>query len=370
MYHDTSQPYFALYSKSRVEKDAYVAWLLANVPHDFCLYLCPKEVRVHLQERFPGIYLVDIEKFTQKQVFLHLLSLATEHTLVIIENIARYTILSSDKFNCLQRLRMKTQRRYLLDIVPFTKDITKLYLPYSYLDREILGYSNGWAFSYNYAERDETGRVRRAHDYDFLTEKIHPYCHQSYEQFLPQHWHILESCLTPDEQEQYEVRKEQLFTEYTNPAKIVTEICDFANMVASRKEQLVDLLATLPEAVIYTNITKNNPPIKRYLKERGLLENRRVEFRTYYAHDNQPIHCEHVILFETPINNRVALLDVLADIPETSHVYHFRNDGKADQYIYGLMTEELTAINRFTQELHRTQQPIPTAHELAQLCLL
>lgn len=355
MYHDATLPHFALYSKSRAEKDAYAAWLMGNVPHDFCLYLCPKEVRAHLKQQFPRAYLVDIEKFTQKHIFLNILSMVSEQTLIILENISRYTLLSSDKFNCLQRLRMKSRHRYLIDSVPFTKDITKLYLPYSYLDREILGYSNGWAFSYNYAEQDTAGRIRRAHDYDFLAEKIVPSCHQSYEQFLPRDWQIVDSELTPDEQVAYAARKDVLFEEYTNPAKIITEICDFANMVDSRKERLAWLLWPLDEAIIYTNITKNNPPIKRYLKERGLLAGKRVEFCTYYAHDNRPINSRHIILFETPINNRVAMLDVLADIPETSAVSHFRNDAKADQYIYRLMTDELHAINAFTQEIRRVQ---------------
>lgn len=357
MYHSADTPHFALYSKNRQEKDAYAAWLMAHIPHDFCLYLCPKDARSHLARQFPSAYLVDIEKFTQKHIFLNILSMATEQTLVILENISRYTVLSSDKFNCLQRLRMKTRNRYLIDIVPFTKDITKLYLPYSYLDREILGYSNGWAFSYNYAEQDASGRIRRAHDLDFLAEKLHPYCHQSYQQFLPCNWRIMESHLTDEEQSAYAARKEQLFEEYTNPAKIVTEICDFANMVDSRKEQLATLLASLDEAVIYTNITKNTPPIKRYLKARGLLEDRRIEFRTYCTHDAQPVPYKNVILFETPINlNRVAALDVFADVPEDAAVYHFRNDAKADQYIYAQVTPEWDTINALTREIARVQQ--------------
>ena len=356
VYHDPELPHFAFYSKNRAEKDSYAAWLIETIPHDFCLYLCPKAVREHLSKRFPKAYLVDIEKFTQKALFLNILSMASEQTLVIMENISRYTLLSSDKFNCLQRIRMKTSRRYLIDILPFTKDITKLYLPYSYLDREILKYSNGWAFSYNYAEQDESGRIRRAHDHDFLAEKIAPYCHQSYEQFLPKQWHTVESQLTSDERERYAARKEQLFNEYSNPAKIVTEICDFANMVESRKEVLCQILWPLRDAVIYANITKNNPPIKRYLKTNGMLDGKNIEFRTYCSHDNSPIESKNVILFETPLNaNRVAVLDVIADIREDATVYHFRNDAKADRYIYDQVVPEWHAINGFTQEIRKVQ---------------
>jgi len=238
------KPVFAFYSKIRQRKDEFVRMLMEHHPNEIFVYLCPKIVVNHIKSRFPNFMVVPIEHFTQKETFLHINSLANPKTVIIMENVSRYTHLSSDKFNCLHRLRMATEKRYLIDIVPFTKAIHKLYLPYSYLDREILQYSHGWAFEYNYLEEDDKGNIRHAHDLDFLAEKLSPWCYLDYQEFLPLISYI-NSELTPGEVRKYQARKTDLFDTFDNPVKIVTELCDCANMMQSRYNSLVDLLGSL-----------------------------------------------------------------------------------------------------------------------------
>ena len=286
-----------------------------NMKHDFVSVLCPKTIKFDMHIKFPNAYIVTIEEFTNRDVFLNLFSMITKQTLVIMENVSRYTVLSSTKFNYLHRIRMKTKNRFLIDIVPFTKNIVKLYLPYSYLDREILRYSNGHAFEYEYGEIDENGNIINSHDFDFLCKKITNHSHICYDQFLPKRFNIISSHLTENEKVKYANRKKELFSIYNNAHKIVTEICDFANMVDSRKDKLIEILRQLHgNSIIYTNIVKNNPPIRRKIKSYEKDIKTDISITTYYTHKNTPIKADNIILFETPINNRFFMLDVLSDI--------------------------------------------------------
>lgn len=348
------RPVFAFYSKVREHKDAFIDLLKARHPGCLFIYLCPRVVVEHVKARHPGFKVVAIEHFTRRDVFLRLHDLAGPRTVIVMENVARYTHLSSDKFNYLHRLRMATEHRYLVDIVPFHRAIHKLYLPLSYLDREILQYSNGWAFEYNYLEEDEHGRVRRAHDLDFLAGKVSPWAYVDYPAFLPPIEYV-DSALTPDEHAVYAARKAQLFEEYDNPLKIVTEICDCANMLASRYDSLVETLRDAGgHAVVYTNIVKNNALIRQHLRRRRARLD--VEYRTYMTHQNRPVEADVVALFETPINqNQLAALDVLADVRPGARVLLFRNDARADGYIFGQVQPEWSAIDAFTRELWRVQ---------------
>lgn len=349
------RPVFAFYSKSRANKDAFVDLLRERHAGRPFVYLCPKTAVAHVRARFPGFMVVALEDFTKRDVFLRLHAVVGRETVLIMENVSRYTILSSDKFNFLHRLRMATENRYLIDITPFTKAIHKLYLPLSYLERDILQYSNGWSFEYNYLEMDDAGRPRQAHDLDFLAEKLGPWCYIDHDGFLPP-VELVDSTLSAAEQETYAARKAVLFEEYDNPRKIVTEICDCANMMSSRYDSLAGLLDSLEgPAVIYTNIVKNNPLIKRALRAAGCRA--RPRFLTYMTHPCQPIEERHVIFFETPINqNQVAALDALADVRPGATVYLFRNDAKADQFIFNEVWPEWQAIDGLTKELWKQQQ--------------
>ncbi|MFW5760206.1 MAG: hypothetical protein ACOCXH_04410 [Cyclobacteriaceae bacterium] len=348
------KPLFALYSKNRNEKDAFVEHIRAIHKGKSILYVCPKVIHPYLQKRFPFATVVPMEHFDKSNIFLTLEQTTDHNTVLILENTSRYVKIDSHKFRYMHRLRKKTKFRYVIDIVPFTKDIVKLYLPYSYLDREILQYSNGYAFEFNYIEEDEDGNKHRAHDHDFLSKKILPWSHITYDNYLPENIKVISSELTVDEHKAYERRKEELFAKYKHPGRIVTYICDFANMVHSRYDSLTQLLESLTgHTVVFTNIVKNNTFIKKHLKTKSVKYD--IEFKTYYTHNNKPIDAENVILFETPINNTYFMHDVIADIRQGTNTFYFKNNAKADIYIYGIMSKELNSIHRFTKILKAKQ---------------
>lgn len=340
---------FACYSKHRATKDRCIDLVTAGQP---ALYIGPKKLLPHIAQRHSHLIATAAERLDDRDTFLRVYELASAATPLILENMSRYTVLSSTKFNALHRLRMVTHRRYLIDIVPFTKQISKLYLPWSYLDREVLQYSNGWAFEYNYFEEDDDGRLRRAHDPAFLAEKIGAWSYLDYAAFLPPIRYV-DSVLTPDEHARYQARKTQLFASYDNPHKIVTELCDCANMMLSRVDALASALhGKRGTIVVYTNIVKNNVPLRAALRQRGIT----VTCHTYMTHATTPIDADVVVLYESPLNqNQVAILDVLADIRDGTEVMLCRNDAKADRYLFDIVDAEWHAIDTLTRALWRQQ---------------
>ena len=344
---------FAFLSKIRTHKDKFISLIEECNQGRLVVYLAPKLIVPYIKQNNPRFATVSIEDFTKRDVYLHLNDMVGPEVVLIAENISRYALLDSDKFRFLHRLRKAIDRMYLIDVTPFTKEICKLYLPFSYLDREILQYPNGYSFEYNYLEEDNDGKIRKAHDYDFLAEKISPWSYIDYHKFLPEIKYV-DSVLTKEEQGEYQAHKKRLFDKHNNPRKIVTVLCDKVNMMSSRYDSLTNLLSvTRGQTVAFTNIVKNNTLLKRHLKKAGLPT---VDLRTYMTHQNQPVEADTVIFFESPINqNRVAALDVLADIQPETKVFYFRDDSKVDKFVFGEVSAEWQAIDGFTSELWRQQ---------------
>lgn len=342
---------FALYSKRRETKDGFIRLLLERAT-GMVVYLGPKILVPHIRTLFPSVRAVALENLPKRDTFLDLNTMVGPETTLILENVSRYTKLDSNHFRYIHRLAKSCGYRYLVDIVPFFEDITKLYLPLSYLDRQILGYPNGYAFEEEYLEEDEAGQIRRSHDLDYLAGKVGPWCYIDYREFLPE-ISFVETVLTEKEEAGYQVRKLDLFQKYNNPRKIVTRLCDYTNVMESRCKALAGLLEELgEETVIYTNIGKDAGHLKRYLGRPA-----RVEITTYTTYDGNPVEAGNIIFFETPINqNKESAMDILAGIGEGSKVYYFRSSAKVDSFVFGEVWPAWQAVNDFSRELSRYQE--------------
>lgn len=344
-----SRDVFAFWSKDQGRRDAFASWVAAPDT----IHLCPRWMVDHVRAAQPRSRVVALEDLPNQDTFLKLHALVGRDTRLILEGVSRYTNIDSPHFRRLHQLRKMTQYRYLIDTVPFTREIPKLYLPLSYLDREILQYPNGYAFQYNHAEEDATGRVRRAHDVDLLAEKVSPWSHVDDAAFLPP-VEFVDVPMTPEEHVKYQVEKDRLFEKWDSPRKIVTDLCDAANLMPSRRDVFLSRLPLLGRTVVFTCIGRNSDLLRRHAKKAG-CDNAR--FTTYMVHDGRRIEADTVVFYETPLNaNQVSAVDVLADIAPGTQVLYFRCDAKADQFLFGEVYPGWEAIDAFTRALAAQQE--------------
>lgn len=344
-----SRDVFAFWSKDRQRRDEFAR----AVSTRDTVHLCPRAMLDHVRAAQPRSRVVALEDLPDRDTFLKLHALVGQDTRLIMEGVARYTNIDSVHFRCLHQLRKLTRYRYVIDVVPFTREVPKLYLPLSYLDREILQYPNGYAFQYNHAEMDATGRIRHSHDMDLLAEKVAPWSYLDYAGFLPA-IEFVDVPMTAEEHAKYQADKDHLFEKWDNPRKIVTDLCDSANLMPSRRAVLLDLLPALGRAVVYTCITRNSDLLRRHAKKAGCSDAR---FTTYMIHDGRRIEADTVVLYETPLNaNQVSAIDVLADIPAGARVLYFRYDAKADRYLFNEVVPGWQAVDAFTRALAARQE--------------
>ncbi|WP_297425797.1 DEAD/DEAH box helicase [Clostridium sp.] len=76
------------------------------------------------------------------------------------------------------RLAEKCTYKMILNGTPITRNEADLYSQWYVLDWRVLGYKSFWSFSANHLEYDDTGRIRKCLNTDYLTEKIAPYSYQ------------------------------------------------------------------------------------------------------------------------------------------------------------------------------------------------
>jgi hypothetical protein len=271
-------------------------------------------------------------------------TMATEKTLLILENVARYKNVSSYIFKRLAKLSKYCKQKFLIDIIPFSTDIQYLYLPWSYLERSVIGHQHYYAFRENNYEKTKTGQIVRSHNFKHLASKLASYTIITYNKFMTQPKEIVNYNLTEKENQGYQKKKEKLFKKYNNPQPIITRLADYTNTRQSGYLKLANFFQKLKgNTIIYTNLKKHNKELSKLFKT--------VRVRTYYTANGDEGNADNVILFETPIVKGYLFLDVISNLRPDCNIYIFKSDAKVDGYLYRKMRDEYKALNEFTLKL-------------------
>lgn len=116
------------------------------------------------------------------------------------------------------RLGSKCRYRLILNGTPITRSMADLYAQWYLLDWRILGYRSFYRFAANHLEFDPNrpGRIVRAHNVDYITEKIAPYCYQVTREEcldLPDKVYEIVPVFLSDEQDRHydEISEQMLF---------------------------------------------------------------------------------------------------------------------------------------------------------------
>lgn len=336
----------ALYSKDRKKKADFVNKLVKykkeNEGINQIIYYAPRKLLDTIEESLE----VEVNMFpyeglrnTNKPY-----TMATENTLLILENVARYKSVSSYIFKRLTKLSQYCKQKFIIDIIPFSTDVQYLYLPWSYLDRSVIGHQHYYAFSENNYEKTKDGRIVRSHNFNHLAFKLAPHTIITYNNFMTQPQEIINYKLKDKEHNGYQEKKEKLFKKYNNPQPIITRLADYTNTRQSGYLKLANFFQKLKgNTIIYTNLKKHNKKLSKIFKT--------VRVRTYYTANGDENNADNVILFETPIVKSYLFLDVVANLKPDCKIYIFKSDAKVDGYLYRKMKKEYEALNNFTSKL-------------------
>ena len=337
----------ALYSKDRQSKNEFIKSFIQQANGDSVIYVYPKNRKKECPV-LDGVFSVTYEDVTKRDEWLHINSIISPNSVLVLENPSRYPKISSQKFGHLKRLSMQLEHKALVDIVPFTLDVQYLYTPLAYLDRAILGYAHYYAFRENYYEKDDDGVVRSAHDFDVLAKKMKLTCDIDYDSFLCRNRELIEVEATTDEHCRYQAKREELFSKEKSPQRIITRLADTVHAFESRLNILLDLLSSLQgRTVVYCNLGTYAKRVQQAIKSAKIKGVQVTSYQT--GHSKSADNC---VYYESPIVKSYFLLDAESRLPEYCNVYHFLGDTKVDQYLYGLIDHEIGQINALTQELY------------------
>lgn len=311
---------------------------------DNVVYICPKKYEEDAKENLSNVYIFTFEGIQKTNKHYDITS---PRTFLILDGSSRYKSINSSAFKRITRVALVPDNKLMVDIVPFTAGIEYLYVPFSHLDRTILGHQHWYAFRENNQEYNKKGELVEGHDFDLLTDKIAPYCDMDYEEFLTCNPVTISNDLTEEEMEGYQEEKEKLFDKYDTISPIITRLADFANTRASRLNHLKELVDGLKgKTIIYTNIKSHNGGIKKLFKG-----NKNVEIKTFYDVNEDEETADNIVLAEVPIVRSYLFLDVLANIKEDCKVHFITGTTKVDKLLYKKMTSEFNSINEFTKML-------------------
>lgn len=333
----------AFFAKDQAARSAFAARCVSQ--HKGVLfYLCPKRRIKECPIIHPHQMTIAYEDLTKTSIWLKVNSLVGADAALVLDSPSRYPKITSEKVLYLQRLSMQMQieKKVIVDLVPFTKDVQYLYTPFSYLNRNILGYPHYYAFRENYDEEYEGLHVR-AHDHDVLAKKISRVAEINYPWFLCRERHLVECPVTPSEAEAYERKKENLFSTEKSGPRIVTALADFVHAFESRGRALLQYLQGMSgEIRVFTNLASYATRL------RGLLRNfGNIRVCSYEMHRGSLDGVAHLVYFESPIQKSYLLLDLEALAEDECTVHHFRGNTKVDRYLYDEWKKEAEQIDAF-----------------------
>lgn len=345
----------AFFLKSYDSRKTFTERFLKESGVPLAIYIYPKNRKKEFQP--PQVKGCTVKCFTYEDMtktneWLTINSLVSPQTALILDNPSRYPKITSTKVLALERLEKMVQVKAIVDIVPFTLDIQYLYTPYSYLGREILGYAHYYAFRENYHEQDEAGNIRYSHDFDLLAGKIAPVTEIDYDRFLCQNRETIEHLSTPEELAQYQALRDECFAaKEFSPRVVITKLADLAHAFDSRLQSMVNLLKTLKgKTVVYANLKDYAKRAEKFAKDSGF----RVTGASYQIGTQGDF--DNCIYLESPIVKSYFMLDAESRLKYDCRVFHILGDTKVDRYLYQALTDEITQIDNFTQELYRAKR--------------
>lgn len=360
----------AYFSKDYDLRRELIERFLGEAKTPLAIYIYPKNRKKEFQPpqvKGCSVRCFTYEDMTKTDEWLTINSLVSPQTALILDNPSRYPKITSTKVLALERLEKMVQVKATVDIVPFTLDIQYLYTPYSYLGREILGYAHYYAFRENYHEQDEAGNIRFSHDFDLLAGKIAPVTEIDYDRFLCPNRETIEHQSSPEELAQYQTLRDECFAaKEFSPRVVVTKLADLAHAFDSRLQSMVNLLKSLKgKTVVYTNLKDYAKRAEKFAKDSGF----QVTGASYQIGAQGDF--DNCIYLESPIVKSYFMLDAESRLKPDCRVFHILGDTKVDRYLYQALTNEITQIDNFTQELSRAKgrqtspQAIPTKECIA-----
>jgi hypothetical protein len=336
----------ALFTKDYSRRSQFAKSFLAESGCILGIYIYPKNRDKEI-EKVAGYQYFTYENISDTNNWLKINSLLSDQTAVVFDNPSRYPKISSPKYQFLSKLGKLTKHKAIIDIVPFTIDIQYLYTPFSHLGREILGYAHYYAFRENYHEVDSSGDTRFSHDFDLLAEKVAPYSEIDYGSFLCPSRDMIPFLSTAEEMTGYQVLRDELFeAKAFSPSVTITKLADHVHAFGSRSAILLRLLSGLTgKTVILTNLKSYAQSAQRIINEAG-FNAVTTSYQLGFTGD-----FDNCIYLESPIVKSYYLLDVESRLKPGCKVFHILGDTKVDQYLYKTLIDEITQIDRFTQEL-------------------
>lgn len=201
---------------------------------DCLLWLCPCNALPDIQDNI--LFHADMDKNTLVMCGIETLSSsvrANERLQALVKERCCFLVVDESlmvknpqaiRTRNITRLATQCQYKLILNGTPISRTEADLFAQWYLLDWRILGYQSYWSFAANHLEIDEqTGHIRRAHNVDYLTSKIAPYCYEIQKKdcfnLPPKRYSSYWFSLTPQQREDYERTK----MEFLNSGVIGTQ---------------------------------------------------------------------------------------------------------------------------------------------------
>lgn len=312
---------------------------------DRVVYLAPRKFLDDARARLPvpgtEVRFLAYEDVTKSN---DLLNAAHDSALLVLDRPSRYKVITTETFVRLSRASALYQHKLLVDILPFTSDLSFLYCPLALLDRGILGYQHWYSFRENNLEMLPDGRQMRAHDVSHLARKLAPHAYLEGMDYLARGWQTISCPLEASERQEYQALRDDLFATHSSGGPIVTALADWTNIRPSRYARLREVLAEAGgQAVVYTNLAGHNRRLSKALPG--------VEVKSFYDTNGDEGRYDLVVLFELPIVKSYLFFDVLANVRPDCRVILFRGDTTVDTLLYSRLEHEWRQCDAFVQAL-------------------
>jgi len=176
------------------------------------------------------LIMVPFEEYNKIEYASAVEALNLDKTVMIIKDL-RFMLKRLDERLSMMQIKHSCYKKIIIDIVPFVTDMWKIYFPYSFFDKALLGYSHSYAFEAAVRNYENDKTLPDPYDPIAIAQKIKKATFINYSKFFNFKLSTEEYKVTDEELAEYEKLKDSLFESETSIKRIISKLHEYSSSI-------------------------------------------------------------------------------------------------------------------------------------------
>ena len=179
-----------------------------------------------------GLVVVPFEDYNKIEYASLVEALDLTKTVMVIKDL-RFMLKRLDERLSMMQIKHSCYKKIVIDIVPYVVDMWKIYFPYSFFDKTLLGYSHSYAVEAAARNYEMDNTLKNPYDTVDIAERVKKVTFINYREFFTFKLLFKEYKVTVEELAEYERLRDSLFDTESSIKRILSKLHKYASSLVA-----------------------------------------------------------------------------------------------------------------------------------------